>query len=144
MPFYGEKGESWEGVVLNKSLFGEKWEFKVMTVSHWLSFCRRCNVHLVLLGPITHDSSQCRILLLGSVIDSSFCNWQWVSLCDSSPFWPPDSLLVKILFINFHSHFLQIPTILYPLISQQQFIRIWVAPHSCQYWIFSVFFILGI
>ena len=84
---------------------GEKPKSRVMTVSHWLS--RRGDWFLVgdamcffpLLGPVIEDSFLWMILLLGSVIDSSSCNWHWAV-------WLPFlacSILVRLPSINFHN-----------------------------------------
>lgn len=64
------------------------------TASHWLSSCRRRNVHLVLLC-IIHDFFQFMILLLGSVIDSSSYSCHRIVQCESAPFWLPNSFSVR-------------------------------------------------
>ena len=63
---------------------GEKGEFRVGMVSVWVPGvwipCSRCQAHVFLWGP---------------VIESS-CDWFLVVMHKSSPFWPPDSILVKV------------------------------------------------
>ena len=56
-----------------------------MVALHWLT-CRS-----VLLAELL--ASQEDEVLLESTIDVG---------CESSPFWPPDSTLMRILFTNFH------------------------------------------
>lgn len=67
-----------------------------MKVSHWLN----CWSSWFLVGDVY-------LLLLGAynwlfpLEDSSLkvCNWHWVVLCDSSPFWLPDSIWARFPFV---------------------------------------------
>ena len=55
-----------------------------------------------LWGPVIADSLLLMIILLGSIIDRPLGNGPWVVLLESSPFWAPDSVLVRLSFIKFH------------------------------------------
>lgn len=72
--------------------------FSLLELQGWSISCRRCNVHLSLLGPETDGPFQSRILLLESVIDSFF---PVVDIDIGSPFQPLDSILVRFPLINF-------------------------------------------
>lgn len=87
-----------------QKLIGEKrpcrrWQFLTgRGPGEWIS-CRRCNVHLFLLR--TTIDGPFLLTLLVSVTDISSCNGHGAGLCDSSPYSPLNSILVR--FINFHN-----------------------------------------
>lgn len=60
--------------------FGEKQEFRVGMISHWLNcscggfFCGRCSAQFFLLGPVVDDSVLWGSILLRSVTGSCSYN----------------------------------------------------------------------
>ena len=100
--FERERERSWEDLFWTKGHWGKVKDQggDSFSLAELLIYCRRYKVHLFLSGPTTDCSFLLMILLFRSMIDKSSCIWTWVVIHESSPFWSPDSILVRFPFIS--------------------------------------------